>query len=100
MGCSLTLVFTLFYIFLLRDNTLLWIGWLVFILGILLGIPFTYLSIKYKPCACIASALPSGISIALILQVAAVYMIDGFPYAIYMSLGAFCLISIVASLYF
>jgi hypothetical protein len=99
MGCSLTLVFTLFYIFLLRDNTLLWIGWLVFILGILLGIPFTYLSIKYKPCACIASALPAGICIALILQVAAVYMID-LAYAIYMSLGAFCLITVVASLYF
>lgn len=100
MGSSLSLMFTLFYIFLLRDNTLLWIGWLVFILGILLGIPFTYLSIKYKPCACIACALPAGICIAMILQVAAVYMIDGFEYAIFMSLGAFCLITVVASLYF
>lgn len=99
MGSSLCFTFILFYIFLLRDNPLWWIGWLVFVLGILLGIPLSYLSIKYLPCACIASALPAGVCIAMIFQVAVIYMIK-FEYAIYMSIGAFCLITVASSLYF
>jgi hypothetical protein len=92
-------MFILFYIFLLRDNTLWWIGWIVFFLGIVLGVPFSYLSIKYPTCAYIACALPAGVCIAMIFQVAVIYMIK-FQFAIYVSIGSFCLLTIAASLYF
>ena len=99
MGSSICITFTLFYLLLLRDNALWWIGWLVLILGVLLGIPFSYLSIKYQPCACISSAIPAGVSIAMIFQVAVIYMIK-FEFSIYMSIGCFCLITVISTLYF
>jgi hypothetical protein len=99
MSTTVCCVFVLFYIFLFNDNTLWWIGWIVMVLGILIGIPFSYLSIKYLPCACISSALPAGVCLAMIFQVAVIYMIQ-FEYAIYMAIGAFSLITIIATLYF
>ena len=99
MGTVISIVFFLFYLLVFEDNSAAWIGWVIMVVGIIISLPFCYLSSKYLPFACIVSAIPAGISLAMILQVAVIYMIQ-FEYAFYITIGALCLVLIVLSLMF
>jgi len=99
MGAVVCLVFFLFYLLVFKDNSASWIGWVVLSIGIIISLPFCYLSSKYLPFACIVSALPAGISLAMVLQVAIIYMIKFEP-TLYITIGAICLILVALSLMF
>ena len=99
MGAVVSIVFFLFYLLVFKENSAAWIGWVIMVVGIIISLPFCYLSSKYLPFACIVSAIPAGISLAMILQVAVIYMIQ-FEYAFYITIGALCLVLIVLSLMF
>jgi len=75
MGTVVSIVFFLFYLLIFSDNSSAWIGWVILIIGIIISLPFCYLSSKYLPFACIICALPAGTSLAMTLQVAVIYMI-------------------------
>lgn len=47
IGSVVCIVFFLFYLLLLKDNTLWWIGWVISVLGVIISIPFCYLSVRY-----------------------------------------------------
>jgi hypothetical protein len=99
MGTIVSLIFFLFYIILLKDNTSLWVGWVILAVGIIISLPFCYMSSKYLGFGCIVCALPAGCSLAMILQVAVIYLVN-FQSAIFIMMGAFSLIMIVLCLMF
>jgi len=76
MGTIVSLVFFLFYIILLKDNTSLWVGWVILAVGVIISLPFCYMSSKYLGFGCIVCALPAGCSLAMILQVAVIYLVN------------------------
>jgi hypothetical protein len=99
MGTITSTVFFLFYFFILHENTSAWIGWVILAIGVIISLPFCYLSLKYLPFACIICAIPAGTCLAFVLQVAVIYMID-FENALYITIGALCLLFIVIGLMF
>jgi hypothetical protein len=99
MGSVVSIVFFLFYQLIFSENSSAWIGWVILVLGIIISLPFCYLSSKYLPFACIVCALPAGTSLALVLQVAVFYMIK-FEFAIYITIGALILVIVVFALMF
>jgi hypothetical protein len=67
MGSVVSIVFFLFYLLIFSENSSAWIGWVILAIGIIVSLPFCYLSTKYLPFASIVCALPAGTSLALIL---------------------------------
>ena len=68
--------FVLIYVLLTDQNITLWIGWSVFAAGVIISLPFCYLSVKFIRFAAVMVGLLSGASIALVLQNAVVYLIS------------------------
>lgn len=99
MGTITSIVFFLFYFLIFQENSSAWIGWVILAIGIIISLPFCYLSLKYLPFACIVCAIPAGTCLAFVLQVAVIYMIQ-FQNALYITIGALCLVFIVIGLMF
>jgi hypothetical protein len=99
MGTTICIVFSILYLLILRTTTLFWIGWLVLAVSILISIPFCYLAVKYLIFASIVTAVASGTALAMVLHVAVIYMIN-VEFAIFITIGALCLVSIVLFLMF
>ena len=90
---------TAFYLFLFGSTTLLWLGWAVLGVGIIVSIPICYLACKVQVITCIVAGLPAGIALGMVLQTAVIYMIN-YAYTIYIVSGALSLITIALCLSF
>lgn len=66
-GVITSAVFLVFYLFLFSENSVHWLGWAVLGLGILISIPFCYISTRFLYFGCVMIALPAGTSLALVL---------------------------------
>lgn len=99
MGSIVCLVFFLFYQLVFKDNPAFWIGWVILGIGIIISLPFCYLSSKYLPFACILCAIPAGISLSMVLQVAIIYMIK-FEGTLYFTMGILSFLLVALSLMF
>ena len=67
MGTVVSIVFFLFYLLIFKENSSAWIGWVILAVAIIVSLPFCYLAAKYMLVGSIVSALPAGISLAMIL---------------------------------
>lgn len=97
VGTTVCLIYVLLYITLFSSNHLKWLGWAVLGVGVIIGLPLSYLTCQYFPIACIVCALPAGTSLAMVLQTAVIYLFN-FEYTIYIVIGALCLVTTVGCL--
>jgi hypothetical protein len=71
----------------------------VFGLGVLVSLPFCYISIKSQFFAALMTALPAGTALAMVLQVSVIYIVNS-EYAVFIVIGILCLISLALCLSF
>lgn len=92
-------VFLILYLFLLKYNSTLWIGWVIFAGSIPLGSALSYITYTRKFFAALIVGIGSGCSLALVLQNAVVYLIQ-FEYSIHIVIGTICFFTIIMTYVF
>lgn len=99
MGLVICVVFLLFYLLLFGQNTVYWIGWVIFGIAVIGSLPLCYLSVKYPLLGNIISGLLAGVALSMVLQTAVIYMIN-YQYSVYITIGVISLITVGLSIVF